>query len=145
MSRSILAAVAVLLFAPLAAADQPTRTEQPLFLEGTNCALDSAAAPAVEAQGLAGESSEPLWMTHCSASQNCSWGGGVYCEGHTSCTVQTESVTCDGVTEQCFACEPPDPCRDPFAYCTCLQTTGQSICQRDHCMMCPFPITPSCT
>lgn len=135
MTRPFLLAAAVLLLAPLAAAEPPAVAMQPLTLDNAACpaqspVVSSAAAPEVGTP-------EPLWLDHCNATQNCPNGSQVSCQGHSSCTVGSESVTCDGVTQQCTLCGEPQECLDPAGWCECRALGGGAWeCTRDYCLEC---------
>lgn len=78
----------------------------------------------------------PLSANHCNAQQACPNQCVVSCTGHTSCTVQSTSVTCDGVTTNCPYpnCTPPGVCSGPadcFAYCECRANGGGVGCWKD--------------
>jgi hypothetical protein len=145
MIRSVVAATAtvaaVLLLAPFAAAERPLAAPQPLLLASAACAVQTAAAPSAAlapagAPDVAGLTSEPLWMEHCNATQDCPDGSKVSCQGHQSCTVQTTSVTCDTVVTSCpsSSCTAPLDCREPQAYCDCRAAGGSFMnCNSEHC------------
>jgi hypothetical protein len=144
MIRSVVAATAtvaaVLLLAPFAAAERPLAAPQPLLLASAACAVQTAAAPSAAlapagAPDVAGLTPEPLWMT-CTATQSCSDGSQVYCEGDQSCTVQSTSVTCDDVVHECTPCDVPSNCIDPPAYCACREFSSALQCWRAHCTEC---------
>ena len=69
---------------------------------------------------------DPLPMNHCSAQQTCPSGCYISCTGHTSCTVQATSVTCDSVVTPCPypGCTPPSGCLNPCDFCECKANFG---------------------
>ena len=146
MIRALAVAAALLFLAPLAAADQ-----QPPLLENDVCAPSNAvvqatALPSDGAPEIEGAPPEPLWMNHCNATQSCSDGSQVSCEGHVECTVQTASVTCDGVVHECPSCSVPSGCVDPAGFCGCRASGGTFFqCNRDFCSDGCGRLDPACT
>lgn len=139
MIRSLVLVVAVLLLAPLAAAESAA-DQQPLLLDGGACVVlnpagQSAAVPPAINPEVEGATPEPLWMNHCNAAQNCSDGSQVSCQGHQSCTVQSTSVTCDGVTHECPSCSGvKSGCLDPYGFCYCRASGGTIVyCTSEFC------------
>ncbi len=93
---------------------------------------------------LPGAAPEPIELTHCNAQQSCSDGCFISCTGHTSCTVNATSVTCDGVTTNCPfpTCTPPVGCLDPCGFCECRASGGTTIqCNRGFCLDCWPPLS----
>lgn len=79
---------------------------------------------------------EPLFLNHCNAQQTCPNQCPISCTGHVSCTVQTTSVTCDGVVTNCpaLSCSPPIGCTNPCGYCACRAAGGKILpCFEEHC------------
>jgi hypothetical protein len=156
MIRSVVVATAaiaaVLLLAPFAAAERPLAAPQPLLLDSAACAVQAAAAPSganapAAAPDVAGVTPEPLWMDHCNATQTCSDGSQVSCQGHLSCTVQSTSVTCDNVVYSCpSSCTVPSDCLDPVAYCDCRAAGGSFMsCNSEFCKGGCGLTNPACT
>ncbi len=74
-------------------------------------------------------------LNHCHAQQTCPVSGCVVsCTGHTSCTVQAASVTCDGTVVKCPSCPtPPSACLDKCCWCEC-KASGGFGCIRQCCI-----------
>ncbi|HEX3126216.1 MAG TPA: hypothetical protein VH394_02705 [Thermoanaerobaculia bacterium] len=65
----------------------------------------------------------------CTANQTCPVTGClIACMGDVTCTVGSNSVTCDGNTTSCPypSCVPPATCVDPCSYCQCRAAGGGS-------------------
>jgi hypothetical protein len=102
------------LFSPALAKAEPS----PASLEALFQSFQAAAPPPTGDLTMPA----PFSANHCNAQQNCPNQCIVSCTGHTSCTVQSTSVTCDGVTTNCPfpTCTPPESCL--------IQDTGCSWC-----------------
>ena len=106
---------------------------------GRNARADATAAELTPASNeeisLPARTPEPIPMT-CSAQLQCPSGGTVSCTGQSSCTVQSQWVTCDGHNWICpGACIPPGGCQDPEGYCECKAAGGQGpLCSRNYCI-----------
>lgn len=141
MIRSSLVLLAILLLAPLSAAEA---VEAPATGAPPVAALDTArCASPFAAPAVADGTPEPLWLEHCNATQSCPSGGQVSCQGHSSCTVGSDWVTCDGVTHQCTLCGEPPNCLDPDGYCACRDSGGGLMCYGVYCRNC-WPLHPEC-
>ena len=117
-----LAAIVSGVIAEEAAAD----LEQPLFPAETcpdaGALADAAAAP------------QPIWLNHCSAIQECPNGTLVSCQGHQSCIVGPDYVSCDGNVFECSDCTAPQGCTDPVNYCYCVDGGEMpTICRQTYC------------
>ncbi len=128
-SQVVLLASALLLLPGLATAE-PAASAAPL------APFFACAAPA-EAGTLRSEPA-PMPMLGCSAQRYCGPGTGCYsvsCSGSVSCTVQSNSVTCDGVTTTCpSSCTAPPWCDDPDGYCDCIDVgLGCGQCIQTYC------------
>ncbi len=122
---------------------------------GVDAALPASLSPAppacqVATAGLSdllelpGAAPAPLELNHCNAQQTCSSGCFISCTGHSSCTVTSTSVTCDGVTTNCPfpGCTPSPSCLDPCGYCECRASGGGAVqCGRAYCVDCWPPIS----
>lgn len=144
MTRSLCFAAAAVLFASLAAAAPPPAASPLADLAAVECAAPAAALEPAATAGLDSGRPEPLWLTHCNATQSCPNGSQVSCQGHSSCLVGSASVTCDGVTHHCSTqCSPPPGCFDEGSYCACVASGGDAgFCASQYCD-CPF-IGQSC-
>jgi len=122
-SQAVLLASTLLLLPGLATAEPAGAPAAPL-------APFFACASAADVGTLRSEPA-PLPMAGCSASRNCSRATGCYlisCHGQVSCTVQSNSVTCDGVTTYCpSSCMAPTGCTDPDGFCECIDGGGFCI------------------
>jgi hypothetical protein len=117
----------VLLLFPAFAAAAPIEPSLPAVLTVAQSCPDFTALPA----GIP----EPVPMS-CTAQQSCPSGGTVSCVGNTTCTVQSTSVTCDGVVTSCPSggCQAPPSCADPQGYCECRASGyGIGYCARGLC------------
>jgi hypothetical protein len=78
---------------------------------------------------------QPIWNATCSAQQWCPVTLClVLCNGQNSCTVQTNSVTCDGNVTNCPSCPTPPPnCFDPCEWCQCRANGFTAFQCRESC------------
>lgn len=112
----------------------PTLAKGQTSLQSPEALFQAFEAAAPQSEGLTGP--EPLFLNHCNAQQTCPNGCAISCTGHVSCTVQTTSVTCDGVVTNCPAltCSPPLGCWSPCTFCACRAAGGKIIdCAEEHC------------
>lgn len=130
-SAAKLVALVVLFAVPsLALASSPPQPETPLFT-AIQCAAKTTASPAPQIG-----TPDPVEKMSCHAEQpNCPTLCPAVCDGTTSCTVQSNSVTCDSVVTSCpypnCTSTPPTfgfgACDNPCQYCACRAAGGRLI------------------
>lgn len=138
--RITLLLFAALMLLPLVATAEDTAADPALLAEsifGGASGIDCTATASLGAAAVAGGvgAPAPVPLTHCNAQQTCPGSGCfVSCTGHSSCTVQSNSVTCDGNVVSCPSCgTPPGGCLDPCCWCECKAAGGGSFMCRQEC------------
>jgi len=111
---------------------------EPLQSEATTPLLTAITEAGNTVQDLAGTPA-PQWKTGCSANLTCAnQCGPISCNGVSTCSVGSNSVTCDGNTTFCPypTCTPPVPCINLGTgcdWCACIAAGGTPGSCRYYC------------
>jgi hypothetical protein len=104
-------------------------------------ALHASVSCLADLAGIAGIE-DPLPMSPCFVSVECSDGSTVSCNGNNSCSTSGSNnrcVTCDGVQVACCALTACEWCDVTYDYCisNCFPTFGCNLCESRHanCLM----------